>query len=324
MTRTLDPELLAAATRMRTIAAEQGISMAPPATWPRDYRALRVFSETALAGLEAAADEHPEVARVDFAAQAPDGTAVPVRWYTPLGYDASGAGSATLYLHGGGMISGTVDLHDRLVAAYVADSGVPMLAVDYRVAPEAPHPIPVEDCYSGLRWLVDHAGELGVDPARVAVMGDSGGGGLAAGVTLLARDRGVALAKQILIYPMLDDRAKVVDPTLVPFAGWSYEDIHTAWTAVLGEATGGPDVSSYAAPARAEDLSGLPATYVEVGELDILCDESIEYARRIALAGPSTELHVHPGCPHGFDRSSAEIDVVQRARADRVRALRGF
>lgn len=222
------------------------------------------------------------------------------------------------------MFLGSVDLHDRYVASYVADSGVPLLAVDYRRAPEDPHPTPVEDSYSGLRWLVEHAGELGVNPARVAVMGDSGGGGLAAGVALLARERGLALAKQILIYPMLDDRNTVPDPTLVPFAGGTYELCRTGWSALLGDAAGGPDVPATAAPARAKDLSGLPATFVEVGELDILRDESIDYARRIAAAGISVELHVHPGCPHGFDRSGAEIDVVRRSRADRIRALRGF
>jgi acetyl esterase/lipase len=210
------------------------------------------------------------------------------------------------------------------VAAYVADSGVPLLAVDYRRAPEAPHPTPVEDCYSGLRWLVERAGELGVAPQGVAVMGDSGGGGLAAAAALLARERGPTLAQQILVYPMLDDRNTVPDPTLVPFAGWSYDLSYTGWSALLGDAMGGSDVPAVAAPARAEDVSGLPATYVEVGELDILRDESIDYARRIAAAGTSVELHVHPGCPHGFDRVSSEVDVVRRSRADRIRALRSF
>src|SRR6202011_5193886 len=110
-----------------------------------------------------------------------DGVVVPLRWYTPPGYETSAAGCAALYVHGGGMILGSVDLYDRYVAAYVADSGVPLLAVDYRRAPEAPHPAPVEDCFSGLQWLVEHADELGVDPERIAVMGDSAGGGLAAG-----------------------------------------------------------------------------------------------------------------------------------------------
>jgi acetyl esterase/lipase len=285
---------------------------------------LRAFSDEALAVWEQTAPEHAEVTRSDFKVTAQDGVAVGLRWYAPPGYDNAGSGPAAVYLHGGGMIAGSVDLYDRYVAAYVADSGVPLLAVDYRRAPEAPHPIPVEDCYSGLRWLVEHAGTLGVDPARVAVMGDSGGGGLAAGVALLAGERGPALARQILIYPMLDDRNTVPDPALVPFAGGNYDIVQTGWSALLGEAAGGPDVPAAASPTRAQDLSRLPATYVEVGELDILRDESIEYARRIANAAVSVELHVRPGCPHGFDRSSDEIDVVRRSRADRVRVLRGF
>lgn len=324
MTHRLDPELQAAVSRMTAMAAAQGRTVERMPAEPGDWRSQRAAAEAALAAWEAAAAEHGEITRSDFEVMSRDGVAVPLRWYTPPGYDTSAAGPAAVYLHGGGMFLGSVDLYDRYVAAYVADSGVPLLAVDYRRAPEAPHPAPVEDCYSGLRWLVEHAGELGVAPERVAVMGDSGGGGLAAGVALLARDRGPALAKQILIYPMLDDRNTALDPTLVPFASSTYDLRTTGWSALLGDAVGGPDVPAVAAPARAEDVSESPATYVEVGELDILRDESIDYARRIAAAGTSVELHVHPGCPHGFERVSSEVDVVRRSRADRIRALRSF
>ena len=186
---------------------------------------------------------------------------------------------------------------------------------------EHPHPAPAEDAYAGLAWLAAHAAELGVDPGRIALMGDSGGGGLAAAAALLARDRGLPVAKQILIYPMLDDRTTVPDPALAPWAGWSYDDNYTGWHALVGALVGGPDVPAYAAPAQAAGLSGLPAAYIEVGELDIFRDEAIEYARRLALTGTSVELHVHPGCPHGFDRITADADVVRRARADRLRAL---
>ncbi len=231
------------------------------------------------------------------------------------------AGPAIVYLHGGGMISASMELYDRWVAAYVAASGVPMLAVDYRRAPEHPHPCPVEDCYAGLAWLAAHAAELGVDAGRIAVMGDSAGGGLAAAVALLARDRGLAVARQILIYPMLDDRTTVPDPALVPFAGWSYDDNYTGWHALLGDLTGTAAVPAAAAPARAGDLAGLAPLYLEVGDLDILRDEGIEYARRAAAAGTPVELHVHPGCPHGFDRAAPGSGVAQRARADRLRVL---
>jgi acetyl esterase/lipase len=312
----LDPELLQAVIAM---LGEQGSRPTPAARddWPR----LRADSEATLAGLEAALDARPSVSRTDYQAASYDGSRVLVRWYAPAGHDRSAAGPAAVYLHGGGMILGTVALHDRLVAGYAADSGVPLLAVDYRRAPEHPHPAPAEDAYAGVAWLAAHASELGVDPARIAVMGDSAGAGLAAAAALLARDRGLPLAKQILIYPMLDDRNVTPDPALAPWAGWSYDDNYTGWHALLGDRIAGPDVPAYAAPARAADLSGLPATYVEVGELDIFRDEAIEYARRIALTGTSVELHVHPGCPHGFDRITAQADVVRRARGDRLRAL---
>jgi acetyl esterase/lipase len=199
-----------------------------------------------------------------------------------------------------------------------------MLAVDYRLAPEHPHPVPVEDAYLGLRWLHEHAAELGVDPARIAVMGDSAGGGLAAAVALLARDRhGPALARQILVFPMLDDRT-APDPELAPFATWGYEDNLTAWTALLGEQVGGPGVSPYAAPARAADLAGLPPAYVEVGQLDVFRDEDLAYAQRLSAAGVDVEFHLHPGAPHEFDTYGWDTAVARRALADRHRVLGSF
>jgi len=252
-----------------------------------------------------------------------DGAELGARWYRT---DGPQPGSAVLYLHGGGMIFGLEHiggLYDLAVREYVATSGVPMLVVDYRVAPEHPHPTPVEDCYSALRWLAENAASLGVDPARIAVMGDSAGGGLAAGVCLLARDRGgPAVAQQLLIYPMLDDCTRTPDPQLLPFLTWTYDDNITGWDALLGDRTGTDAVSPYAAPARAGDLSGLPDTYIDVGDLDIFRDEDICYARRLSDAGVPTELHLHPGCPHAFEALARGADVSQRAIDDRLRRLR--
>jgi acetyl esterase/lipase len=141
-----------------------------------------------------------------------------------------------LYLHGGGMILGSVAIFDGPVSRYVAHTGVAMPSIEFRLAPEHPHPTPVEDAYAGLVWLAAHAEELGVDRNRIAVIGDSAGGGLAAGVSILNRDRGgPALARQILLYPMLDDRNTNVDPHIAPFAGWSYDHNITGWNALLGE-----------------------------------------------------------------------------------------
>jgi acetyl esterase/lipase len=139
----------------------------------------------------------------------------------------------------------------------------------------------------------------------------------------MARDRGApAVAQQILIYPMLDDRPAVPDQQIVPFLTWSYEDNLTGWGALLGDRMGADDVSAYAAPARAGDVAGLPATYIDVGDLDIFRDEDIDYARRLTAAGVPTELHVYPGCPHAFEALAPGADVSRRVVADRVRRLR--
>jgi acetyl esterase/lipase len=162
---------------------------------------------------------------------------------------------------------------------------------------------------------------LDVDPDRIAVMGESAGGGLAAATALLARDRGVPLSRQILVYPMLDDRTISADAVLINFAVWTYDNNYTGWHALLGDAVAGPGVPAYAAPARATDFSGLTDAYIEVGELDIFREESIYYGTRLMSAGCSVELHVHQGCPHGFDRVAPNASVSIRARADRIRAL---
>jgi acetyl esterase/lipase len=256
---------------------------------------------------------------------ADDGTALPATLFRAGGPQP---GSAALYLHGGGMIIGldrTAAVYDWLAREYVASSGVPLLVVDYRVAPEHPDPTPVEDCFSALRWLAGHGAALGVDPHRLAVMGDSAGGGLAAGVSLLSRDRGgPPIAAQILIYPMLDDRPVSPDPHMAPFLMWTHDDNRTGWEALLGSKAGGDSVSPYAAPARSDDLSGLPEAYIDVGDLDIFRDEDIDYARRLSAAGVATEFHLHPGCPHAFDGLAPGAAVSQRAFGDRARRLRAL
>jgi len=310
MTFAFDPQIEQAMLALRT----EGV--VPPA--PGDWRGLRESVEAMLAALGEATGDPGDVERTAVEATAADGARVSLRWYEKAG---ARPGSAVVYLHGGGMILGSVELYDSVVSTYVSRSGVPMLSVDYRLAPEYPHPVPVEDCFAGLLWLVANAGDLDVDPTRIAVMGDSAGGGLAAAVALLARDRGVALARQLLVYPMLDDRTTTPDPALVPFASWTYDSNLTGWTALIGDSVGGLEVPSLAAPARALDLGGVAAAYIEVGELDIFRDEDVEYARRIGRAGVSVELHVHPGAPHGFERLAPTSDVARRAMADRIRVI---
>lgn len=263
------------------------------------------------------------VAAQQYTVDTDDGATLTLTWYHPV--SATQPGSAVLYLHGGGMIFGMGELgalYDWSARRYVAVAQVPMLLVDYRTAPEHPHPIPVQDCFTAWEWLTSHAERLGVDPARLAVMGDSAGGGLAAAVCLLARDcGGPAVAQQILIYPMLDDRTASPDPVLTPFATWTYDDNRTGWRALLGDLAGTDNVPAYAAPARANDLSSLPPTYIDVGDLDIFRDEAIAYGCRLAAAGVPLELHVHPGCPHAFENLAPDAAVSRRAIADRVRRL---
>lgn len=296
----------------------------PPAPQRDDPVALRAFTEASYRALDALSPQFKDVARTDFVAQSYDGASVALRWYTPADRDLSQPGSAVLYLHGGGMVALTLELYDATVAAYTADSRVPILAVDYRRAPEHVHPTPIEDCFAALAWLHERARELGVDPTRVAVMGDSAGGGLAAALGLMARERRFPLAKQILLCPMLDDRTTTPDPLLEPYAIWTYDQNYTCWHALLGDSFGGPDVPATAAPARARELSGLPDAYIEVGELDIFRAECIEFARRLWGAGVSTELHVHPGCPHGYHRARHAVDAARRSHADRMRVLRSL
>jgi acetyl esterase/lipase len=274
-----------------------------------------------MAALEASYDPVPDVDRTDVVIAAADGADLNLSWYRHA--TAEPPGSAVLFLHGGGFIVPLLPVYDAVMRSYTKATGVPMVVVDYRVAPEYPHPTPVEDCYAALCWLAENAAQLGADPNRIAVMGESAGGGLAAGVALMARDRrGPALALQLLIYAMLDDRTVGPDPHLPPeFLVFNYDDNRTGWGALLGPALSGDEVSPYAAPARATDLSGLPDTYIDVGDLDILRDENIDYARRLLAAGVPTELHVMPGLPHGFEMVAANALATQRVMENRRRRL---
>lgn len=235
----------------------------------------------------------------------------------------AGPRGAILHIHGGGYVTG--DAASMAPAHRVMASALDcvIVSVEYRLAPETAAPGSVEDCYAALAWLMAEADTLGVDRTRVGVMGESAGGGLAAGLALLARDRGEhALAFQHLIYPMIDDRTcTTAEPNA--FAGefiWSPSKNHFGWSALLGSDPGGDDVSPYVAAARAADLSGLPPTYIAVGALDLFIDEDLDYARRLIRAGVPTELHVYPGAFHGFHFDPAAA-VTLKANADSGAAL---
>lgn len=228
------------------------------------------------------------------------------------------------HIHGGGMVMGTKRTGADILAQWVDELGVVAVSVEYRLAPEHPHPAPAEDCYAGLVWTGEHCGELGIDSSRLIIAGASAGGGLAAGTALMARDRGgPRLSHQILMCPMLDDRG--ITPSSQELDGegvWDRTSNLTGWTALLGDARGGPDVSPYAAPARAEDLTGLPATFIDVGSVETFRDEAFDYAARLSRAGVSVEFHLWPGGFHGFDGLAPQTALAEASRTTRLRYLR--
>ena len=235
---------------------------------------------------------------------------------------STGSAPCVYYLHGGGLVSGSVEGDDGKAAALAVETGAVVVSVDYRLAPEHPYPAALDDCVQGLRWLVDEADELGIDPARVAVHGSSAGGGLAAATALRVRDHGgPAIAYLVLVSPMLDDRSSSPSSLVnTGFGAWSREANLQAWRAYLGP--GLDPVPPYAAPARAADLAGLPPCFLDTGDLDLFRDETLELASRLMGAGVPVELHVHPGAIHGGESLAPTAELSVRARALRVNAVR--
>jgi len=225
---------------------------------------------------------------------------VPVRVYVPQERAATPT-PAILYIHGGGFFVGSIDMEHSVSAGLAKELGVVVVSVEYRLAPEHPYPAPLEDCYAALQWLHGAADELGVDTTRIAINGGSAGGGLSAGLALLARDRGgPEICFQYLGIPELDDRLDT--PSMRAFVDtpmWSRPAAEKSWEWYLGNLWGTDQVPAYASPARADDLTGLPPAYVSVMEFDPLRDEGLDYAVRMIRAGVPVELHHFPGTFHG-------------------------
>jgi acetyl esterase/lipase len=302
----VDPELLA------------GLEAFPPLEFTKET--LPLLRQ----GMDAAATPAPEIGGVDVeerTLRAAQGHDVGISIYTPR--EPGESHPAVLHIHGGGYVLGSVRMNDISNRTLAIAARCVIVSVDYRLAPETPHPGPLEDCYAALKWLYANAATLNVDRTRIAVSGESAGGGLAAALALLARDRGeVPLLFQRLIYPMIDDRTAVrIDPH--PFTGeflWTPSANYFGWSSLLGREPGGADVSHYAAAARADDLAGLPATYIAVGALDLFLEEDLEYARRLMRAGVPTELHVYPGAYHGFE-ITPQAKVTLAAQRDALNAI---
>lgn len=309
-----DPELEAALVRRRDevvrtletheIAALRGRSVDPAVV---EEAAAGAFLTTVVTAQ--GTQGRPDVDVVLLLPTAPSVDGSPVPWL--------------LHLHGGGLVTGTAwdDIVPLLDLA--GEAGCAIASVGYRLAPEHPFPAALDDAWTALTWLVAAAPTLGLDPARVVVEGISAGGGLAAALALLARDRGgPPLAGQLLTCPMLDDRND--SPSAVQMAGhgaWDRTANATAWRAYLGEAAGGPDVTAHAAPARASDLTGLPPAFLDVGSAETFRDEVVDYGKRLWRSGCAAELHVWPGGFHGFDYFEPSAVLSRHAREARRRWL---
>ncbi|MFI5793601.1 alpha/beta hydrolase [Streptomyces sp. NPDC051677] len=292
---------------------------------PSDYTdvaAVRAELTSLIAQLPVYAPAEP-VEVTDRKVAGPQGAPeVPVRVYRPHG--ATEPVPGLLYTHWGGLISGDLDTNHSAVLRIAEQARVMVFSVDYRLAPEHPFPNGLNDCFAVLEWVVEHGAELGVDTDRLGVAGDSAGGALAAGLALLARDRGVPLRMQCLSFPALDDRLET--PSALAFVDTPVLDRGSAllsWHHYLGgkDASERSDVSPYATPGRAEDLTGLPATFLSSCEFDPFRDEDLGYARRLIEAGVPTELHHYPGTFHACT-GITEAAVSERMVRDQIDAIR--
>jgi acetyl esterase/lipase len=270
-----------------------------------------------LAAIEVA--PNPRVTFEDRTVPGPDGEPdISVRIYRPV--ESTGQLPGIYFIHGGGMILGDIEGEDAAATRLCDEVGAVVVSVEYRLAPEHPHPAPVEDCYAGLMWTAKNASELGIDADRLAIFGASAGGGLALATALVARDRGGPQVRFLMpIYPMIDDRNQTPSSHEITDIGiWDRAGNIEAWAWYLG----GKEADEYAAPSRAEDVSGLPPTFIDVGTVDLFRDEDIAFAQRLMQAGVPTELHVYPGSYHASETFAPDAALSQRIWAVRLDALR--
>jgi len=243
---------------------------------------------------------------------------VPVRIYRPR--EPEPASPAVFFIHGGGMYLGDLDYEHATAVKICEDLGVLVVSTGYRKAPEHPHPAQVDDCYAALRWICDDATSLDFDPGRLAIFGGSAGGNLALATALKARDLGGPEVRHVMaLYPMVDHRNTTPPADEGTAVGpWDRDVNAEAWEWFLA----GQEPDGYAAPLHAEDLSGLPPTFIDVGTADLFRDENLALAQRLLAAGVSTELHVYPGVYHAAEHYAPDAEAAQHMWAVRLRALR--
>jgi acetyl esterase/lipase len=286
-----------------------------------DWNTLRTQTGSLMQGLFSTYPDRENINVEKFETKTKDGANIDLYWVSKKGVKSN---AAVVYSHGGGRVAGSALAYLPFIKQYVDQSDVSFLNVEFRPAPEVQGEMQAEDVFLAIQWLLAHATELGVDSNKIGIMGDSGGGGIAASTAILCRERNVSIAKQILIYPMLDNRNITPDEKLVPFAVWDYNSNYTGWKASLGEAMESDNLSPIAVPAYLTDFKGLPDTYIEVGFLDIFRNESIAYANELCKAGVKLEFHLHPGAPHGYDLFAPNSAISKQAFQDRARVLKSI
>jgi acetyl esterase/lipase len=310
----LDPELEG--------PIKQMLSQMPPNNFD-DLPAARTASNKMTAAMKAQMPIIPGVTSEDRVIPGPkDAPEVTVRIYRPE--KRPKLSPTLLWIHGGGYMLGDIEGEDFTAKQFALAGECTVVSVEYRLAPEHPFPAPLEDCYAVLKWLAANARALGVNASKIAIGGASAGGGLAAGLALLARDRGeVKVDFQLLIYAMINDCNIQPASDILPDAlFWTRESNLAGWRCYLGNEPGKEGVSCYASVYRATNLEGLPPAYIATGDIDLFAQEDIVYARRLIEAGVPTELHVYPGGPHAFDMMVPDADVSKRFTADIHRALK--
>ncbi len=314
LTEFLDPELKDPIKMM--------ISQMPPMSFD-DLPAARAASKQMMAAMKTQMPDIPGVITEDRRIPGLQGSPdVAVRIYRPE--IQPGLLPALLWIHGGGYMLGDIDQEDFTAKQFTLAGECVVVSVEYRLAPEHPYPAPLEDCYAALKWLSAHANELGIDRSRIAIGGASAGGGLAAGLAILTRDRAeVKTIYQLLVYPMINDcNIAPASDTLPETLFWTRENNLIGWRSYLGCEPGSDDISCYAAAFRATNLEGLPPAYITVGDLDLFALEDIEYSWRLIEAGVPAELHVYPGGCHAFDMLVPNSNLSKRFVSDIHRALK--